>query len=510
MTTAGNRRLLRQEQVKALLKDMESIGILKDNVMYLETIPNTDGSPIKYRVINGQHRYHALTQYFNCHKTPEEDRTYDCKIWSGLSNADRLFLAANPDQQIWPDDSITVMRNIREILIVLPDAKIDYIQKIMSNKSGKGAVGQMRSAMKFPIGGCAVTPGLSDPQHEMQRGDCTQFMSEVNGKEKTKYEKPSIKGGFPTNASWYCYAGPLPSPLGLGIRLRPSLWPDQVDSVDQNLMAQHLPIGEIGDTARKLSDVLEWHIVNPNSFFSTSYTRVYTHLCNGINRYLSQEQILGILKKMKTEVEELTEIKKNLEIAEKEDSTASSNELKKVNSDLDKLQGKHESILTNIPKALEVVHEYLQAEDLELPSEFGENALIMVNSLTLSEIWFLLPKILGQAAFKLFGKKLSSQTRKQGLTEIWKAFFKEHQTSKKVAKFFSNSEEQLPNLNAQVASRRTIIPVLTLSHPDDERLEYRGFDMCVFEYLSKMARAIPSERPNIIFGDLPVSDFYLF
>jgi hypothetical protein len=53
---------------------------------------------------------------------------------------------------------------------------------------------------KFPIGGCAVTPGLSDPLHEMQRGDCTQFMSEVNGKEKTKYEKPSIKGGFPTNA----------------------------------------------------------------------------------------------------------------------------------------------------------------------------------------------------------------------------------------------------------------------------------------------------------------------
>jgi hypothetical protein len=130
-----------------------SIGILKDNLMYLETIPNTDGSPIKYRVINGQHRYHALTEYFNCHKTPEEDRTYDCKIWS-----DRLFLAANPDQQIWPDDSITVMRNIREILIDIPDAKIEYIQKIMSNKSGKEAVGQMRSAMKFPIGGCAVSP----------------------------------------------------------------------------------------------------------------------------------------------------------------------------------------------------------------------------------------------------------------------------------------------------------------------------------------------------------------
>ncbi len=65
--------------------------------------------------------------------------------------------------------------------------------------------------------------------------------------------------------------------------------------------------------------------------------------------------------------------------------------------------------------------------------------------------------------------------------------------------FFSNSEEQLPNINAQVALRRTIVPVFTLSHSDDEWLEYRGFDMCVFEFLSKMACANPSERPCIIF-----------
>ena len=120
--------------------------------------PMDDGT---YIIINGQHRYHASTKFYERKRIPLHERVLNCMVYPpNLDIMEELVIAANPTRESLPDDICTkykrlciYFQNLRKqnILIDKQKVAIQYSPKEGVSDTNQW-VYQLRKVCEFPFG----------------------------------------------------------------------------------------------------------------------------------------------------------------------------------------------------------------------------------------------------------------------------------------------------------------------------------------------------------------------
>ena len=154
MEPSGNIRPLDNAYVEELVAIFERETIKKEYAIIVATnnLPGSDQSK-PWRIINGQHRFHAAMRYYAGHNTPNEQRTYPVLKYPALKPAEIIFLGANAGVRTQDDSKHQRVLNIRRALETGATLPPVYFQRIYTGKDdveAKNATTQLTNVAKFP------------------------------------------------------------------------------------------------------------------------------------------------------------------------------------------------------------------------------------------------------------------------------------------------------------------------------------------------------------------------
>ena len=490
--------------------DQHPMIVKKLNDVELNALPQD--SPIKYRVINGQHRLEAFRIYSAKRGFSEEKKVWFCNIYPAtLTQAQEINLSGNTEQFSKPDEKNLRFFKIRLALAIEPHADNKIIEQIFGSDSGtstKNWHNQVRNSATAPTNSVFCS-NMMDPLMVM-RNDVLE--EEQFGERKENIL--TVAKNFWAHKKWLLIEFPenlinSKEHIELCQLVSDEKFQSEMDDFQAKLVAKSLKIGVLYRKVQLL--FTKW--IQEDIEFWISYNNPYKIIYNGLSKFIDPIQLIKLIR---PHIDTLIAMRD--EFARNPDARATNGK-------------RFRFYLSNFNDALLVLMGFLKdhANNYVLPDTVGEKfrdksgTAVSVNMLNTAEIYSILLEKVVPEVWTRFANELSEKGMPHdALSSLLQKV--RHPEEKSILQMFLSyfvvrEKDQIQDAAPLEGSEfKAKVYVLDFIEIADESVKRKGKEeevhrpvrfqaecIDVFQYLGQMK--VQKKTFNFIMGDLPVSFF---